>query len=95
MEICSCFKEDVSMNGDPIYLCYGTKEIDCCSCGGDKSKCDFYPEKRAKKERLSFLDAITEIENVLKASNTSWMLSYNPKYDTYNISISEINEEDK
>ena len=22
--------------------CNGTKEIDVCSCGGDKSKCDFY-----------------------------------------------------
>ena len=24
--------------------CMGTKEIDVCSCGGDKSKCDFYPQ---------------------------------------------------
>lgn len=27
-------------------VCYGTKECDPCSCGGDKSKCDFYPERR-------------------------------------------------
>ena len=35
----------------PCYIaiakrCNGTKEVDLCHCGGDKSKCDFYPEKR-------------------------------------------------
>ena len=24
--------------------CLGTKEVETCSCGGDESKCDFYPE---------------------------------------------------
>ncbi len=28
------------------FLCYGTKEREECSCGGDTSKCDFYTEKR-------------------------------------------------
>lgn len=26
--------------------CWGTKEMDICSCCGDTNKCDFYPEKR-------------------------------------------------
>ena len=26
--------------------CVGTKEIDSCSCGGNKSKCDFYENVR-------------------------------------------------
>jgi len=26
--------------------CYGTKEMERCNCGGDRSKCDFYPEIR-------------------------------------------------
>lgn len=30
-------------------VCWGTKETDECSCGGDPRKCDFYPEKRKKK----------------------------------------------
>lgn len=30
-------------------VCMGTKECDPCSCGGDMSKCDFYPEKRIEK----------------------------------------------
>lgn len=25
--------------------CMGTKECEFCTCGGDKRKCDFYPEK--------------------------------------------------
>ena len=25
--------------------CVGTKECECCTCGGDKRKCDFYPTK--------------------------------------------------
>ena len=33
-----------------IPYCFGTKELDRCSCGGDRSKCDFYEEVR-KKDR--------------------------------------------
>lgn len=25
--------------------CAGTKERECCTCGGDRRKCDFYPTK--------------------------------------------------
>lgn len=28
--------------------CWGTFEKEWCNCGGDKSKCDFYPEERSK-----------------------------------------------
>jgi hypothetical protein len=35
-----------------VGVCYGTKECDECTCGGDRSKCNFYPEirEKAKKE---------------------------------------------
>ena len=38
-----------------VGVCWGTKECEECSCGGDKAKCDFYPEvrKEAKKEKRS------------------------------------------
>ena len=29
-------------------VCFGTKEQDECSCGGDRIKCSFYPEIREK-----------------------------------------------
>ena len=31
--------------------CLGTKEVETCYCGGDESKCDFYPEKRKAAEK--------------------------------------------
>ena len=31
--------------------CLGTKEVGTCSCEGDESKCDFYPEKRKAAEK--------------------------------------------
>lgn len=36
-----------------ISYCAGTKELDPCSCDGDKNKCDFYEEvrKNNKKEK--------------------------------------------
>lgn len=41
-------------NDDPYAMfgskyngrCWGTREIDPCRCGGDRRKCDFYPEVR-------------------------------------------------
>ena len=39
--------------------CFGTREREECTCGGDRSKCDFYPEVREKARRemiVSLLD---------------------------------------
>ena len=36
---------------DRVGVCWGTKEIDECSCGGDRAKCDFYPEVRERALR--------------------------------------------
>ena len=33
-----------------VGVCWGTKERDRCGCGGDPTKCDFYPEIRLKAE---------------------------------------------
>lgn len=34
--------------------CWGTRERDECRCGGDTTKCDFYPEKRKKHNHNSY-----------------------------------------
>lgn len=49
MEKCGCYHD---YNGSGYGVCYGTRECDPCSCEGDMSKCNFYPEniKKAKKE---------------------------------------------
>lgn len=42
MEKCNCYHTEYNKE-----VCYGTKEIEECSCGGDEIKCNFYPEKQA------------------------------------------------
>lgn len=37
---CHAFRPHYFKDGED--RCFGTKEIDICSCGGDKRKCDFY-----------------------------------------------------
>ena len=51
---CNCYNVRI----DRIYgnemkygVCLGTKEQDRCNCGGDESKCNFYPEKRKAAEK--------------------------------------------
>ena len=51
---CNCYNVRI----DRIYgnevkygVCLGTKEVDRCNCGGDESKCDFYPEKRKEAQK--------------------------------------------
>lgn len=41
MNVCSCYRTC----GNKSY-CYGTKEVEVCTCGGDRSRCDFYENVR-------------------------------------------------
>ena len=72
---CNCYHEQEKtlqtyhpVTGKPfthhIYVgvCWGTREMDECKCGGDKTKCDFYPEVRAKAKKVSIEDAINHFE---------------------------------
>lgn len=34
-----------------VGVCYGTRERDECTCGGDRSKCNFYPKIREKERK--------------------------------------------
>ena len=55
---CNCYEIRQDLNGtNSSYwheygVCLGTKEQDRCSCGGDESKCNFYPEKRKAAEKM-------------------------------------------
>lgn len=40
--ICDCYQK----HGEKS-VCYGTKEMEECTCDGAPSMCNFYPEKRA------------------------------------------------
>lgn len=58
MSNCNCYIRDTDGLGGYIPRCYGTKEREICQCGGDESKCDFYPEKRNKAETTMAMDAV-------------------------------------
>jgi hypothetical protein len=60
MQKCDCYDvaeeiidwfADGSPKTDLVSRCFGTKERDICYCGGDRSKCDFYPEVREKAQK--------------------------------------------
>ena len=42
---CDCYHIEHGMS-----VCWGTKERETCTCDGDKSRCNFYPEKRKEPE---------------------------------------------
>lgn len=58
---CGCYQQYTGILGETIGRCLGTKEIETCGCGGDESKCDFYPERRKKSRKPSFSDIIQEL----------------------------------
>jgi hypothetical protein len=69
MEKCNCYVEDTYLTYDnvlrtPNYKivsrCNGTKERDVCSCGGNETKCDFYPAKRAAAQARKATDEFKE-----------------------------------
>ena len=66
MSKCDCYHTEPKtrytyhpITGSPIGhnievgVCWGTRECEECSCGGEESKCDFYPEvrKNGRKKR--------------------------------------------
>ena len=50
---CDCYRQYTDTLGKSFGRCLGTKEIETCDCGGDESKCDFYPEKRKRSRKTS------------------------------------------
>lgn len=69
MDICHCYHVEY---GKPV--CWGTKEREECSCGGDESKCNFYPNKHVKAEKAS-----TDILSALKRlTDKGYILTISP-----------------
>jgi hypothetical protein len=60
MDKCKCYEETWEIIGwlgpDEVirkhrHRCNGTRERDECSCGGDRTKCNFYPEVREEANK--------------------------------------------
>lgn len=71
--------------------CYGTKEMDECSCGGNEAKCDFYSRKRIKAIGK---DEVTDIFTLLqKLWKTGYEISFLPDkffIDTVRIKLDDL-----
>ena len=53
-----------------VGVCWGTRECDECRCEGDETKCDFYPEIRAKAKKEEYNSwVVTERGCVITCSN--------------------------
>ena len=54
-----------------VGVCWGTKECDQCNCGGDMSRCDFYPEvrKKALRKKEPKFGEWTSVEDRLPEKN--------------------------
>ena len=68
MKQCDCYCKKTRILGwlgpdeflkKEIFVCMGTKEQDECTCGGDRTKCDFYPEVREKALRENNYESYT------------------------------------
>ena len=62
---CKCYHAERNFLGK-IGVCWGTKECEACSCGGDESKCDFYPEVRKRSILRSFK---ADLVNVIRCKD--------------------------
>lgn len=61
--ICECYRAEKNFLGK-VGLCWGTAERDACSCGGNKSKCDFYPNVREEgKKPINNADRIRSMSD--------------------------------
>lgn len=74
MKKCDCYRESKRFEYNPIIMkgvmnpysyCNGTRERDECSCGGDRTKCDFYPEVREEaKKALMYYGTFVDSDGV-------------------------------
>jgi hypothetical protein len=74
------------------FLCYGTREMEECTCGGDVSRCDFYPEKRDVKMKLEpcpYCGAELEDDwyTIHEYKTGHWVLSHNCKHGLHELGV--------
>ena len=97
--------EHYRVTGNYAY-CTDTKECDVCKCGGDLSKCDFYPKNREKaKAEEKNITANAKVEthaeicktlnDIYERKNADYGDSFAKSYAEYGLTMSCIRLEDK
>ena len=79
--VCSCYK-----NG----RCLGTKEVEVCSCKGNTSVCDFYPQKRNNKTAEDIMQNVDNISDTIKEISDKLVTKYCDDLDDLMIDIKSI-----
>lgn len=67
--VCSCYRHG---------RCLGTKEVEVCSCKGNTSMCDFYPQKRNNKTETAedIMQNVDNISNTIKEISEKLVNNY-------------------
>ena len=65
--VCSCYRHG---------RCLGTKEVEVCSCKGNTSVCDFYPQKRNNKTAESIMKNVDNISDTIKELSDNLVRKY-------------------
>lgn len=60
---CFCWHTRTNPWGEEVPECWGVKYGSTCKCGGDESKCDFYPDKAREHQKTLTLQEIIDIVN--------------------------------
>ena len=79
--VCNCYK-----NG----RCLGTKEVEVCSCKGNTSVCDFYPQKRNNKTAEDIMKNVDIISDTIKEISDKLVTKYCDDLDDLMIDIKSI-----
>lgn len=86
---CKCYHADKNSLGK-IGVCWGTKECEACSCGGDEAKCDFYDyvrERASLSQKQTLADRIRAMSDKKLACYLNHVETdgrvYGPQGETY------------
>jgi hypothetical protein len=91
--ICECYRAEKNFVGK-VGSCWGTAERDACSCGGDKSKCDFYPSVREKgKKPTTNADRIRAMTDEELATVIAWPYLTSPPWCSQHRTCPYISED--
>lgn len=99
--LCDCYRVRNEIKGwidqdtpieEQVTRCFGTREADICTCGGDESKCNFYPSVRARaiKEKQENPETVKTLldkvrQSVKSLDLSSWLSEESKRQNIYEL----------
>ena len=74
---CKCYHAERNFLGK-IGVCWGTKELEACLCGGDEAKCDFYGDDHVRELAKSLSQKQTRADLIRASTDEelAWAYAY-------------------